>query len=158
MPKKPIIAVTMGDPAGVGPETIVGAWANPALHEICRPLVVGHPQIMRRAVELLSAKAGVVAQVQEIGAPAEASPTAGVIPCLAACDDSALEVPPAAVSARGGRAAYDALLAATRLALAGEVDAITTAPLNKLALWKAGHKYPATPSCWPSCAQSVTSR
>ena len=51
-PKLPLIAVTMGDPAGVGPEIIVGAWAEPAVHEWCRPLVVGHPEILRRAVEL----------------------------------------------------------------------------------------------------------
>ena len=46
----PRIAITLGDPAGVGPETIVGAWSDPAVHEFCRPLVVGHPEIVRRAV------------------------------------------------------------------------------------------------------------
>ena len=50
---RPLIAVTQGDPAGVGPEIIVGAWTETAVHQFCRPLVVGHPEILRRAVELL---------------------------------------------------------------------------------------------------------
>ena len=49
---KPLIAVTMGDPAGIGPEIIVGAWTETVVHEWCRPVVVGHPEIMRRAVAL----------------------------------------------------------------------------------------------------------
>ena len=42
----------MGDPAGIGPEIIVGAWTETVVHEWCRPLVVGHPEILRRAVAL----------------------------------------------------------------------------------------------------------
>jgi 4-hydroxythreonine-4-phosphate dehydrogenase len=49
----PLLAITMGDPAGVGPEVIAGVWGQAAVHEACRPVVVGHPEIMRRAVELV---------------------------------------------------------------------------------------------------------
>jgi 4-phospho-D-threonate 3-dehydrogenase / 4-phospho-D-erythronate 3-dehydrogenase len=134
----PLVAVTMGDPAGIGPETIVGVWREPAVFEFCRPLVVGHPQIIARAVALL----GCSARVEEITDPAAALPRAGVIPCLRACASEALDVPPAVIDRRGGQAAYDALLAAAQLALAGEVDAIVTAPLHKGALHLAGHHYP----------------
>jgi len=135
---RPLVAITLGDPAGVGPETIVGAWRDPSVHEVCRPLVVGHPEILRRAVALL----GHDIKVQEVALPEEALPTVDVIPCLRACADEAVDVPPGAVDRRGGQAAYDALVAAAGLALAGQIDALTTAPLHKKALWLAGHHYP----------------
>lgn len=135
---KPLVAVTMGDPAGVGPETIVGAWPYPSLHESCRPLVVGHPEIMRRAVKLLR----LPIEVSEIGRPEDARPSPTNLPCLLSGSDDAVETPAAQVDPRGGQAAYDALLVATELAKAGRVAAITTAPLNKAALDAAGHHYP----------------
>jgi 4-hydroxythreonine-4-phosphate dehydrogenase len=101
-------------------------------------LVVGHPQIVRRAVDLLNSPVRVIA----IDDPAHAQPAPDVIPCLSAVSDDALHVPPGKVDARGGQAAYDSLVAAAAAALAGRVDALTTAPLNKAALWKAGHPYP----------------
>ena len=135
---RPLIAITMGDPAGIGPETIVGAWTDPTLHEYCRPVVVGHPEILRRAVRLL----GVDAQVVEIDSPEATDSALHRICCLRSGSDDAVDVPPGAIDARGGQAAYDALIVAAELALSGRVDAITTAPLHKAALWQAGHHYP----------------
>ena len=128
----------MGDPAGVGPEIIVGAWSRPEIHRWCRPLVVGRPEILRRAVELRDLKAEVV----PIGRPQQAEPSPGVVPCLVCGSEDALEAEPGTIDARAGQAAYDAVLTAARLALAGQVDAITTAPLHKEALNRAGHHYP----------------
>src|ERR1051325_2966275 len=105
---KPLVAITLGDPAGVGPETIVGAWSSTALHEVCRPLAVGHPEFLRRAVKLL----GLNIQVQEIKSAAEAAPSAALVPCLKSGDDGQSGAPPAEVSALGGQAAYDALILA----------------------------------------------
>ncbi len=136
--KKPLIAVTMGDPAGIGPEIIVGAWTETVVHEWCRPVVVGHPEIIRRAVELW--QTGL--QVVEIDSPEQAQPSPDVIPCIACGSADVLAVPPGTLDARAGQAAYDAVLTAIRLALAGKVDAITTAPLQKEALHRAGHDYP----------------
>ena len=135
---KPRIAITLGDPAGVGPETIVGAWSNPAVHECCQPLVVGHPEIVRRAAALLKSRAS----VDQIDSPEHARPSLDVIPCLMAGRDDVLRIAPGTIDARGGQAAYDALVAAARLALTGQVDGLTTAPLHKAALWRAGHEYP----------------
>ena len=135
---RPLLAITMGDPAGVGPETIAGCWPEAAVHARCRPLVVGHPEVMRRAVKLRKVAVEVVA----IDSPEEALPSPALLPCLAAVAPDAAAVAPGAIDARGGQAAYDALLAATRLALARRVDGIVTAPLNKAALWRAGHEYP----------------
>ncbi len=135
---KPLVAITLGDPAGIGPEVIVGSWTNPTVHEFCRPLAVGHPEILWRAVRLLKSPARVV----QIDSPEEASPAIDVIPCLKIGSDDVLDIPPATSDRRGGQAAYDALVAAAELALARRVDALTTAPLHKAALWRAGHEYP----------------
>ena len=135
---KPLIAVTMGDPAGIGPEIIVGAWSETVVHEWCRPLVVGHPEIIRRAVRLW--QTGV--EVVEIESPEQAEPSPDVIPCIPCVSSDAIEVAPGTLDARAGQAAYDAVVTAIRLALAGQVDAITTAPLQKEALHRAGHNYP----------------
>ncbi len=135
---KPHIAITLGDPAGIGPEIAVRAWAHPTVHSACRPLVVGHPEIVERAVKLVRSPARVV----EIEAPGEADPAPDVIPCLATGPDDVVAVPAGVIDARAGQAAYDALIVAARLALAGQVDGITTAPLHKAALWRAGHHYP----------------
>ncbi len=138
MKPKPLIAITLGDPAGIGPEIIVGAWTETVVHEWCRPLVVGHPGIVRRAIELWQTDL----HVQEIASPDEADPSHGVIPCLACGGDEVLDIKPGKLDARAGQAAYEAVVAAAQLALAGKVDAITTAPLQKEALRRAGHNFP----------------
>ncbi|MBN1395110.1 MAG: 4-hydroxythreonine-4-phosphate dehydrogenase PdxA [Pirellulales bacterium] len=136
--RKPLIAVTMGDPAGVGPEIIVGAWSESVVHEWCRPVVIGHPGIMRRALKLWGLKQKVV----EVASPELARPSPDAIPCISCGGDDALEVRAGQLDARAGQAAYDAVATATRLALDKKVDAIATAPLQKEALYRAGHEYP----------------
>jgi 4-hydroxythreonine-4-phosphate dehydrogenase len=136
--EKPLVAMTLGDPAGIGPEIIAAAWSSPEVHAVARPIAIGHPEVLRRALKLRDGKA----QVIEIASPEEAEPAPTALPCLACGSDDAARTPPAKIDARGGHAAYDALVTAARLALAGRVDAIVTAPLNKAALWEAGHHYP----------------
>jgi len=135
---KPLIAVTMGDAAGVGPEVIAGCWPSSEVHDLCRPFVVGHPEIIRRAVELWK----LPIEVRVIASPEEAQPTRTLIPVLQACSDDVVAAPRCVVDARHGQAAYDCLVAAARLALAGRIAALTTAPLHKAALHAAGHRYP----------------
>jgi len=128
----------MGDPAGVGPEIVVGAWARPEVHRWCRPVALGRPEILRRAVELW----GTGAEVVPVESPEQVEPAVGTIPCLVCGLEDALDVEPGTIDARAGQAAYDAVVKAARLALDGKLDAITTAPLHKVALNKAGHHYP----------------
>ena len=135
---KPRIALTMGDPSGIGPEIIVGAWSETSVHDWCRPLVVGHPAILRRAIDFWRMNLSVA----EIDSPEQAHPDPGVIPCLRSGSDDVLDVPPRTLDARAGRAAYDAVVLAAELAIAGRVDAVTTAPLHKEALNRAGFDYP----------------
>ena len=136
--QKPRIAITIGDPAGVGPEVVAGAWSAPEIHRICTPLAIGHPAWLREAVKLL----GLPLRVSEIYHPSEADSGGSTIPCLPVGDDRVLSVQRAKIDPLGGQAAFDALERAAELALAGEVDAVTTAPLNKAALHAAGHDFP----------------
>jgi 4-hydroxythreonine-4-phosphate dehydrogenase len=81
-------------------------------------------------------------EVVQVSSPQAARSSPPALPCLACGSEDADLVAPATVDARGGQAAYDALVEAARLALSGQVDGIVTAPLNKAALWAAGHRYP----------------
>ena len=128
----------MGDPAGIGPEVIVRAWTEPAVHERCRPFVIGHPEILRRAITLVDSRA----EIREIDSPADAQPSAERIGCLRTGPNDVLDVPAATVDPRAGHAAYVALIEAIDLAQAGAIDALVTAPLHKAALHQAGHHYP----------------
>jgi len=139
--QKPIVGVTMGDSTGIGPEVIVRAWADRGLHELVRPFVIGHPAIMRRAVYLFQRDLHVV-EIDSVADLDSLTPARGTMPCLGACSDEVLAAPIGCVDARAGGAAYQAVRRAADLALAGEIDAIVTAPLSKAALHAAGHHYP----------------
>lgn len=131
----------MGDPAGVGPEVIARAWSEPAVHELVRPLVVGHPEVLRRAAELVGGGI-VVTNVDSLDAINTLLPDPHVMPVVNVCDDDAAAVPAGGVDARAGEAAYQCVTAAARWALDKRIDAIVTAPLSKAALHAAEHYYP----------------
>ena len=135
---RPLVALTLGDVAGVGPEVVARAWGDSPLRALARPFVVGSRTILDRALD----RVGVRATVQEIACPEEAVPSARVIPCLEATEQDVASIPPGRIDPRAGRAAYDYLVTATDLALGGRVDAITTLPLNKEALHAAGIHHP----------------
>lgn len=132
--------MTMGDPAGVGPEVIAGAWSDERIQAIARPFVIGHPDVMRRAAELLRRDV----QVVEIASPADVGRHGDVrvIPCLKGCSDEANDVSPGVVDARAGDAAFQAVRLAAEMAIERKIDGLVTAPLSKAALHAAGHFYP----------------
>ncbi len=139
---RPIVALTMGDVAGIGPEVIAKGWIDPRLHALARPLVVGDPNVMARALDLVDG--GESIRVQIIASPEEADPSPNNIPCLwlEGHFDDLSGVKPGLVDARAGRAAFEFLATAIDLALAGRIDAITTLPLNKHALHLGGIDHP----------------
>ncbi len=139
---RPLVALTMGDVAGIGPEVIVKGWADPRLHALARPLVVGDPGAIETACALLGTHCSL--RIHTLERPEQADPSPCVIPCLRVADlpRDLADVTAGRVDARAGRAAYQFLTAAAGLAMAGEIDAITTLPLNKLALHQAGVVHP----------------
>ncbi len=138
---RPLVGLTMGDVAGIGPEVIARAWLDPAFHAMARPLVIGDPGILRRAVRLVGGPEQ--PEIQPVQAPERADPSRWVMPCLVTGTGADLgDVRPGTVDPRAGRAAHRFLMEAIDLALAGRIDAITTLPLNKYALHAAGVQHP----------------
>ncbi len=134
----PRIALTVGDVAGIGPEVVARAIAEQQLTEFCRPLVIGHPTVVKRAKQLI----GGTFDVTEVASLNEIDWSSKSVPCWNPSIANAEDVPVGQTDSRAGRAAYDYLVAATRAALRGEIEAITTAPLNKAALHAAGLNFP----------------
>ncbi len=132
----------MGDPAGVGPEVIVKDWADPRVHEACRPVVFGHPTMLKKAVALVGGTQKIV-ELADLDQIADLPSKPETILCLPVGHDDLLEVPAGSIDQRTGQAAYDAIVRATDEALAGTVQGIVTAPISKSALHAAGHcQYP----------------
>ncbi len=134
---RPVIGITMGDAAGIGPEVTVKALDDTGIYARCRPLVVGDAKILERAIQL-SAIDLRVAPIEDVR---EAGFVYGVIDCVD-LDLLPADLPYGQVSAKAGDAAYQFLARAIDLAMQGQIDAICTAPLNKEALHKGGHAYP----------------
>jgi 4-phospho-D-threonate 3-dehydrogenase / 4-phospho-D-erythronate 3-dehydrogenase len=134
---RPIVAITMGDPAGVGPEIVMKALARVEPYELCRPLVVGDAARLRAAGEIVGASVAVT-PVPDASAAAFRR---GTVDCV----DVGLvpaDLEWGKLSAVAGNAAYHYIARAVELATAGQIQAVCTAPLNKEALHAAGHVYP----------------
>ncbi|WP_417847545.1 4-hydroxythreonine-4-phosphate dehydrogenase PdxA [Thalassoglobus sp.] len=138
--KKPVVALTMGDVAGVGPEVVAAAVVATDVQQLCTPVVVGDPQVLERALKQYE-KAPQVRVVSDLEGIAEAQDS-DAISCWNPTSAETASVPVGKLNAAAGQAAYDWLVAATQAALANQIDAIVTAPLNKEALHLAGHHYP----------------
>jgi 4-hydroxythreonine-4-phosphate dehydrogenase len=137
---RPILAVTIGDAAGIGPEIVVKALARPQVQALCRPLVVGDVAVMRAALRFWPPGMP-PAVVTPVTNPAGYTWVPGELPVLqprAALGPFAV----GALSAEAGRGAVAYVLAAVALAKAGQVAGIVTGPLNKEAIHLAGYGYP----------------
>ena len=137
MTYRPVIGITMGDAAGVGPEIVMKALAHASVYEQCRPLVIGDAARLRDAGK----RASVELEVRSISSPADAGFECGVVDCI----DLGLipaDLPYGKLSAVAGDAAYQYIARTVKLTSAGELDAICTAPLNKEALHAGGHIFP----------------
>lgn len=135
--EKPILAITMGDPAGVGPEIIAKALSREESRREARLLVVGDGAIMERAVELT----GVSLRIARVREPWETGDDPEVLYLMDLENVEREQFEYGKLSPMCGRAAYEAIERAIELALAGEVAANVTAPINKEALKLAGINY-----------------
>lgn len=134
---RPIIGITMGDAAGVGPEIIVKSLMGKRIYALCRPLIIGDGGIMERAAAIVK----VPVTVRGIGNVAEAHFVCGTLDVLD-LKNLPPDFPFAKVDGQAGRAAYEYVERAVQLAMKGSLDAIATAPLNKEALALGGCPFP----------------
>ncbi|MBC8290265.1 MAG: 4-hydroxythreonine-4-phosphate dehydrogenase PdxA, partial [Planctomycetes bacterium] len=143
--RKPLIALTMGDAAGIGPEVLVRAAVDAQVRGLARPVAVAHPEVLRRTAAMLDLSLEIV----EVETPDQFCEAAGEesllvcwVPPWKPAADEVLDVSLGEIHPATGRAAYECLVTAAQAALSGQVDAVTTAPLNKAALKATGVDYP----------------
>jgi 4-hydroxythreonine-4-phosphate dehydrogenase len=132
--ERPLIGVTLGDPAGIGPEIVVKALAEADLYDISRPLVIGDHRVVERAGRVVSSHL----QLNVLERPAEGRFEHGTIDLLDLANVDLESLEWGRVQAQAGRAAFDYMKTAIELALEGELEALATAPINKEALQLGG--------------------
>ena len=134
---KPIIGITMGDAAGIGPEIIAKALSLKEIYDVCRPIVIGDVDAMREGMKV----AHVQLKINSIKEISDAKFEYGTIDVLDLNNIKIDELKMGEPQAMAGRASVEYIEKAVELALKGEIHAIVTAPISKEAINMAGYKY-----------------
>ncbi|MGI9165798.1 MAG: 4-hydroxythreonine-4-phosphate dehydrogenase PdxA [Pyrinomonadaceae bacterium] len=133
----PRIAITMGDPAGIGPEVVLKAIAEEEIRRICIPVIIGDAQLLAHTARTLDLQCG-----YDIVREGEPIPEHLTDPVIFHLDNIGGFIEPGIESGAAGKAAAGYIEAAVQLCAAGSVDAIATAPINKRALFLGGYSFP----------------
>ena len=119
---RPILGVTMGDPSGAGPEILVKALCLPDVRALCRPIAIGDAATIRQAAQIV----GSAIPVQPLARVSEATLADGVIEVLDLHNVDLSRLVYGRVDAMAGQAAYECVIQAVDLALAGEIAAVAS--------------------------------
>ncbi len=134
MDKRPVIGITMGDPAGIGPEIICRLAREDDVFEICRPIVIGDPGV-------LSEYADASVRIKETDTVSETQGRTGVIEVMKISSLVKKDYIPGKPTLAGGTAMVKYILAAVDMASKGDISAMVTCPLNKALMNRAGYNY-----------------
>ena len=136
MPDKPLIGITIGDPAGIGGEVTLKCVAHPSVREVCHPIVVGDARLLRRLSDeyRLPFPFRIIEQKERVDRKLTA-------PLLMDLDNLPPQIEMGSVKKEYGRAAGQYLEVAVSRALKGEIDALVTGPINKIAFKLGGYDY-----------------
>lgn len=137
MRSKPVLAVTMGDAAGTGPELLTKALPAAEVRDVCRPVVIGDAATLRAAAAITGASV----KIRTVGSPSEAGEDPAVIDVVDLGNVEAAALLRGRVSPMTGQAAYEYIKRSVDFTLAGESHGIVTSAINKAALHAAGHRY-----------------
>ncbi|WP_035351696.1 4-hydroxythreonine-4-phosphate dehydrogenase PdxA [Fictibacillus gelatini] len=135
--EKPVIAISMGDPAGIGPEIIAKALSKSEIYDVCRPVLVGHKEVMSQALSIT----GLSMKLNPIATPSEGEFTSGIIDIIHLDNVDMEELKMGEVQGMCGQAAFDYIQTCIEFANEGVVDAFATAPINKESLKAANVPY-----------------
>ena len=124
---KPLLALTLGDPSGIGPEVVVKALADPEINDTARMFVVGTERAVRQAL----AETNIDLAVERIHDPLLTPDSPDVVPVLSVGECENVEFPQGRHSVDSGRASHLWVEKSAKMCLAGEIDAMVTAPVNK---------------------------
>lgn len=147
---KPITAITMGDPAGIGPEIVVGTMLSEEIHDCCRPFVIGSIAIMERAAKVL----GKELKYNKIEDPSEAKYEFGTVDIIETGDYDTDSIEWGKVQALAGQMAVDWIMKSIELGQAGKIDAVSTAPIHKGAIKLIGVKEPGHTEIYQNATHS----
>jgi 4-hydroxythreonine-4-phosphate dehydrogenase len=134
---RPLLAITMGDPAGIGPEIIVKALADRALYDISRPVVLGDYAAISWALQ----QEGSQRRIRVVEKPAEAEGSPDHIELVAVSHLEAGTIVPGRPTLEGGEAMMHAVVTAVDMARRGKVHAMVTCPISKALMQQAGYVY-----------------
>ena len=137
MSEKPVVGITMGDPASIGPEIAVKALLNDSIYTICKPLLVGDAEVFNDIIRRLNLNA----TINPISNVSEARFQFGVIDVFDLKNVKLDELKFGEISAMAGGASFEAVKRVIELALEGQVDATVTGPINKKSINEAGHHF-----------------
>lgn len=133
----PLLAITMGDPAGIGPEIAAKAFSEKNIYDICRPLLIGHIPTMEKAIKI--AKTDL--KIHPISDPQEAKFRNGLMDVLVVETPHNDDIHTGEVSALAGDLAFRSIKTAIDLGMKKKVDGTVTGPINKESINKAGHNF-----------------
>ncbi|MBF8268241.1 MAG: 4-hydroxythreonine-4-phosphate dehydrogenase PdxA [Dehalococcoidia bacterium] len=135
MSSKPVVAITLGDPCGIGPEVAAKALAHPEVLAACHPLVIGSAPLLERTARNL----GLALELTPVSSAAEALDN-DAISVLDPHNLAMEDITPGHISAAAGRASVEWIIQAAELAQAGQVQAMATGPIHKEAVLAAGYR------------------
>jgi 4-hydroxythreonine-4-phosphate dehydrogenase len=134
---KPIIGITMGDPASIGPEIAIKALLDQEIYNICKPFIVGDAGVFKHIIE----KLGLRATINSIQDVKEAQFEYSKVDVLDLHNVELDKLEFGVVSAMAGNAAFESVVKVIELAMAGQIEATVTGPLNKKSMNEAGHHF-----------------
>ena len=134
---RPRVGITMGDPAGIGPEVVLKAVAEQEVWAVCCPVIIGDAQLLAHTARTLGLQCG-----YQIVRHDEELPRRSIEPIIFHLHNIQGHIKPGIESAVAGRAAAEYIEAAVALCASGGIDAIATAPINKRALFLGGYSFP----------------
>jgi len=137
MMEKPIIAITMGDPAGIGAEIAVKALNNESLYKNSIPLIIGDIEVIKDAINFIPSNL----KLNEVKKPEQAKGKYGIIDVLNLNNISLNEFKYGEVNSKAGKASIEYIITGIDLALENRVQAVVTGPIHKEAINQAGYKY-----------------
>ncbi len=135
----------MGDPAGIGPEIIAMALTDIRIYEVCRPIVLGDGAVLSTAISRM-ARNGTdplsnKLSINPVSAPAQVLGKPGVVDLISLSDLDPETIKPGKPVVAGGKAMVNYILRAVDMALQDEIQGMVTAPISKVLMHQAGHKY-----------------
>jgi len=135
---KPIIGITMGDPAGIGPEVAAKTLAKKEIYEMCRPIIIGDANAMRQAVKIAKVKL----ETRSVLKVSEAKFQFGTVDIFDLKNVAMDQLEYGKISAMAGNAAFEYIKKVIELALDKKIDATVTGPIHKESIKLAGHHFP----------------